>query len=119
MFGISISSAILHFVIGGFAVALASIMAEKVGGKLGGIIATMPAVYLAAVIALTIDHEGDELIKMSMHLSTGAIVGIISCILTVFFTSIFIYKKDYKSSTVFAILCWLVISVAIFVVRHI
>ena len=47
MFGISISSAILHFVIGGLAVAIASIMAEKVGGKMGGIIATMPAVYLA------------------------------------------------------------------------
>lgn len=58
VFGISISSAILHFVIGGFAVALASIMADKVGGKLGGIIATMPAVYLAAIIALAIDHKG-------------------------------------------------------------
>lgn len=55
MFGISISSAILHFVIGGLAVAIASIMAEKVGGKMGGIIATMPAVYLAAIIALAID----------------------------------------------------------------
>ncbi|SUK39753.1 Permease [Staphylococcus aureus] len=39
----SIGSAILHFVIGGIAVALASIIADKVGGKLGGIIATMPA----------------------------------------------------------------------------
>lgn len=96
MFGISISSAILHFVIGGFAVALASIMAEKVGGKLGGIIATMPAVYLAAVIALTIDHEGDELIKMSMHLSTGAIVGIISCILTVFLPQFLFIRKTIK-----------------------
>ena len=46
MFGISISSAILHFVIGGLAVALASVMADKVGGKLGGIIATMPAALL-------------------------------------------------------------------------
>ena len=106
VFGISISSAILHFVIGGFAVALASIMADKVGGKLGGIIATMPAVYLAAIIALAIDH-------------TGAIVGIVSCIVTVFFTSIFIGKKNYRSGTVFAILCWFVISVAIFLVRHI
>ena len=56
MFGISISSAILHFVIGGLAVAIASIMAEKVGGKMGGIIATMPAVYLAAIIALSLIH---------------------------------------------------------------
>ncbi|MDU3980432.1 MAG: DUF3147 family protein, partial [Staphylococcus epidermidis] len=83
----------------------------KVGGKLGGIIATMPAVYLAAIIALAIDHKGQQLIQMSIHLSTGAIVGIISCIVTVFFTSI--------SGTVFAILCWFVISVAIFLVRHI
>lgn len=30
----SIGSAILHFVIGGIAVALASIIADKVGGKL-------------------------------------------------------------------------------------
>ena len=119
MFGISISSAILHFVIGGFAVALASIMADKVGGKLGGIIATMPAVYLAAIIALAIDHKGQQLIQMSIHLSTGALVGIISCIVTVFFTSIFIGKKNYRSGTVFAILCWFVISVAIFLVRHI
>ena len=116
VFGISISSAILHFVIGGFAVALASIMADKVGGKLGGIIATMPAVYLAAIIALAIDHKGQQLIQMSIHLSTGAIV---SCIVTVFFTSIFIGKKNYRSGTVFAILCWFVISVAIFLVRHI
>ncbi len=42
----SIGSAILHFVIGGIAVALASIIADKVGGKLGGIIATMPAAFL-------------------------------------------------------------------------
>ena len=41
---------------------------------------------------------------MSIHLSTGAIVGIVSCIVTVFFTSIFIGKKNYRSGTVFAIL---------------
>ena len=94
-------------------------MADKVGGKLGGIIATMPAVYLAAIIALAIDHKGQQLIQMSIHLSTGAIVGIVSCIVTVFFTSIFIGKKNYRSGTVFAIFCWFVISVAIFLVRHI
>ncbi|RQN19592.1 DUF3147 family protein, partial [Paraburkholderia tropica] len=42
-----------------------------------------------------------------------------SCIVTVFFTSIFIGKKNYRSGTVFAILCWFVISVVIFLVRHI
>ena len=94
-------------------------IADKVGGKLGGIIATMPAVYLAAVIALAIDHRGHQLIQMSIHLSTGAVVGIVSCIITVFLTSLFIGKRNYKSGTIFAIVCWLVISVAIFVVKHI
>lgn len=80
----SIGSAILHFVIGGIAVALASIIADKVGGKLGGIIATMPAVFLAAIIALALDHRGTQLVEMSMNLSTGAIVGILSCINCIF-----------------------------------
>ncbi|WP_141707929.1 DUF3147 family protein, partial [Staphylococcus aureus] len=34
---VSVRSAIRHFVIGGIAVALASIMADKVSGKVGGI----------------------------------------------------------------------------------
>ena len=71
-------------------------MAEKVGGKMGGIIATMPAVYLAAIIALAIDHRGERLIQMSIHLSSGAIIGIISCIITVLITSLYISKRDYK-----------------------
>ena len=115
----SISSAILDFVIGGFAVAFASIMSEKIGGKLGGIIATLPAVYLAAIIALAIDHRGEELVKMSMHLSTGAIIGIASCILTVALTSIYISKKGYVKGSIFALVCWFIISVAIFLVKHI
>ena len=44
----------------------------------------MPAVFLAAIIALALDHRGTQLVEMSMNLSTGAIVGILSCILTVF-----------------------------------
>ncbi|NGQ46178.1 DUF3147 family protein, partial [Staphylococcus aureus] len=113
----SIGSAILHFVIGGIAVALASIIADKVGGKLGGIIATMPAVFLAAIIALALDHRGTQLVEMSMNLSTGAIVGILSCILTVFLTSLYIKHKGYRKGAIFTVVCWFVISLAIFSIR--
>lgn len=106
----SIGSAILHFVIGGIAVALASIIADKVGGKLGGIIATMPAVFLAAIIALALDRRGTQLVEMSMNLSTGAIVGILSCILTVFLTSLYIKHKGYRKGAIFTVVCWFVIS---------
>lgn len=115
---VSIGSAILHFVIGGIAVALASIIADKVGGKLGGIIATMPAVFLAAIIALALDHRGTQLVEMSMNLSTGAIVGILSCILTVFLTSLYIKHKGYRKGAIFTVVCWFVISLAIFSIRH-
>ena len=114
----SIGSAILHFVIGGIAVALASIIADKVGGKLGGIIATMPAVFLAAIIALALDHRGTQLVEMSMNLSTGAIVGILSCILTVFLTSLYIKHKGSRKGAIFTVVCWFVISLAIFSIRH-
>ncbi|HCW7344426.1 TPA: DUF3147 family protein [Staphylococcus aureus] len=110
----SIGSAILHFVIGGIAVALASIIADKVGG----IIATMPAVFLAAIIALALDHRGTQLVEMSMNLSTGAIVGILSCILTVFLTSLYIKHKGYRKGAIFTVVCWFVISLAIFSIRH-
>lgn len=114
----SIGSAILHFVIGGIAVALASIIADKVGGKLGGIIATMPAVFLAAIIALALDHRGTQLVEMSMNLSTGAIVGILSCILTVFLASLYIKHKGYRKGAIFTVVCWFVIFLAIFSIRH-
>lgn len=106
------------FCIGGIAVALASIIADKVGGKLGGIIATMPAVFLAAIIALALDHRGTQLVEMSMNLSTGAIVGILSCILTVFLTSLYIKHKGYRKGAIFTVVCWFVISLAIFSIRH-
>ena len=56
---------------------------------------------------------------MSMHLSTGAIIGIASCILTVALTSIYISKKGYVKGSIFALVCWFIISVAIFLVKHI
>ncbi|HFQ4723213.1 MAG: DUF3147 family protein [Staphylococcus aureus] len=84
----SIGSAILHFVIGGIAVALA------------------------------LDHRGTQLVEMSMNLSTGAIVGILSCILTVFLTSLYIKHKGYRKGAIFTVVCWFVISLAIFSIRH-
>ncbi len=77
----SIGSAILHFVIGGIAVALASIIADKVGGKLGGIIATMPAVFLAAIIALALDHRGTQ---FSGDVDESSVLGQLSVFCLVF-----------------------------------
>ncbi|MGU3126671.1 DUF3147 family protein [Staphylococcus aureus] len=57
-------------------------MSDKVRGSLGGI-SYYAACFFAAIIALALDHRGTQLVEMSMNLSTGAIVGILSCILTI------------------------------------
>ncbi|MCP6297144.1 DUF3147 family protein, partial [Klebsiella pneumoniae] len=59
-----------------------------------------------------------QLVEMSMNLSTGAIVGILSCILTVFLTSLYIKHKGYRKGAIFTVVCWFVISLAIFSIRH-
>lgn len=119
MFGISFTGLLLRFIIGGIAVTAASIIAGKVGGKLGGIIATMPAVFLAAILSLSVDHNGDELVNASMNLSSGAIMGITSCIFTVALTSIYVTKHGFKKGAAFSVGCWFVISCALFVLKNI
>lgn len=119
MFGISIAGLILRFIIGGIAVTAASIIAGKVGGKLGGIIATMPAVFLAAILSLSVDHKGSDLITASMNLSSGAVMGITSCIFTVALTSIYVTKHGFKKGTAFSVGCWFVISCALFALKNI
>ncbi|CAD7358522.1 MULTISPECIES: DUF3147 family protein [Staphylococcus] len=118
MFGISLTSILLRFLIGGFAVALASIIAGKAGGKMGGVIATMPAVFLAAIFALAIDHQGDTLVQMSIHLSSGAILGILSCIVTVGLTALYIHKHGFQKGAAFSVVCWFVLSCALFGIQH-
>lgn len=119
MFGISLSGLILRFIIGGAAVAGASIIASKVGGKIGGIFATLPAVFLAAILALSVDHHGEELVHASMNLSSGAIIGITSCILTVIFASYFVPKTGFKKGAVLSTLCWFIISCIFFALKNI
>ncbi|WP_142298238.1 DUF3147 family protein, partial [Staphylococcus aureus] len=44
--------------------------------------------------------------------------GILSCILTVFLTSLYIKHKGYRKGAIFTVVCWFVISLAIFSIRH-
>lgn len=118
MFGISIVGLLIRFVIGGIAVATASIVAGKVGGKIGGIIATMPAVFIAAMLSLSVDHKGNDLITAGMNLSSGAVMGITSCILTVAITSIYVSKHGFKKGAAFSVACWFLISCALFTIKN-
>ncbi len=73
MNGLSIAGIIIRFLFGGIAVAISSVIAKKMGGKIGGIFATFPAVYLAALLTVRLDYTGSELLGRSLTLSAYAL----------------------------------------------
>ena len=46
---------------------------QSIRPRIGGIFAAFPAVYLAVILSLYLDYRGEELIKMSVHISEGAL----------------------------------------------
>ncbi|HDA7685944.1 TPA: DUF3147 family protein [Staphylococcus aureus] len=104
-------SAILHFVIGGIAVALASIIADKVGGKLGGIIATMPAVFLVSMFITGMQY-GD---KVAVHVSRGAVFGMTGVLVCILVTWMMLHMTHmWLISIVVGFLSWFISAVCIF-----
>lgn len=119
MFGISFASLAIRFVFGGLAVALATVIASKLGGKLGGIFSTFPAVYLAALVTLAVDFRGQSLVQQSIHLSSGAVIGIIGCILSVALTAYAVRRIGFRRGAVFSVVSWFILSCIILALKHI
>lgn len=119
MFGISLTSLPIRFIFGGLAVAGATVIASKLGGKLGGIFSTFPAVYLAALVTLAVDFKGKQLVDASIHLSSGAVIGIIGCIMSVALTAIAVKRIGFRKGAIFSIGTWFIISCIILALRHI
>ncbi|GEP84447.1 Permease [Staphylococcus piscifermentans] len=119
MFGISFASLAIRFVFGGLAVALATVIASKLGGKLGGIFSTFPAVYLAALVTLAVDFRGQNLVQQSIHLSSGAVIGIIGCILSVAITAYAVRRIGFRRGAVFSVVSWFILSCIILALKHI
>ncbi|MCD8915608.1 DUF3147 family protein [Staphylococcus simulans] len=119
MFGISLVSLMIRFIFGGLAVAAATVIASKLGGKLGGIFSTFPAVYLAALVTLSVDFHGKDLVYESIHLSAGAVIGIVGCIISVALTAVAVKRIGYLKGAAFSIGCWFVLSCIILALKHI
>lgn len=97
---------LLRFLFGGTAVVLSTLVAHAFGGRIGGIFAAFPAVYLAAIISLRLEYNGDELLAVSRHLSQGALIGMIANIICAYAASHFILKQGWKMGLVYALLVW-------------
>ncbi len=116
MLNIELLPVLLRFLFGGSAVAISAIVAKKFGGRLGGVFAAFPAVYLAAILGLSIDYKGSELLLISEQLSKGALVGMLADICCALAASYLILRSGWKKGLVYSLLLWAMLAPAIYFV---
>lgn len=99
---------LLRFVLGGSAVLASTLIARALGGRIGGVFAAFPAVYLAAIISLALEYRGEELVQLSQQVSLGALIGMIADIICAVSASFLILRNGWKKGLVIALCIWLV-----------
>lgn len=114
MLSIDIFPVLLRFLFGGSAVVASTLVARSFGGRLGGIFAAFPAVYLAAVVGLSVDYEGNELLLASEQLSKGALVGMVADIFCALAASYLILRYGWKRGLIYALFLWIIIAPTIY-----
>lgn len=114
MFISDISPIVLRFLFGGSAVVASRLISQSFGGRLGGIFAAFPAVYLAAVVGLSMEYKGSELLFVSEQLSKGALVGMAADICCALAASYFILKYGWKTGLGLSLLFWAVLAPLIY-----
>lgn len=105
---------LLRFLLGGGAIVLCTLIARAFGPRIGGIFAAFPAVYLAALLSLTLDYQGEQLVEMSVHVSEGALVGMLANIICAVATSRLVLEKGWQKGLGQALLIWLVAATCIY-----
>lgn len=110
MQGITLTGLLIRFLLGGGAVVLSSLMAKRVGGRLGGVFAAFPAVFLAALLTMGIDLSGAELVGKSIVLSQGALVGTGINLVCAAAAGYLISTKGWKQGLVLSVSGWLAVS---------
>jgi len=103
-----------RFLLGGSAVVASTLAAKAFGGRIGGVFAAFPAVYLAAILSLGLDYEGSELLSLSEQVSKGALVGMVADIGCALAASSLILKYGWKSGLFRALLVWAVLAPVIY-----
>jgi uncharacterized membrane protein (GlpM family) len=117
---LSMVGMLIRFLLGGGAVLVSSLIAKKIGGRVGGIFAAFPAVYLAALVTIHFDSTGNALIQKSILLSQGAVVGMAINILCAVMAGYLCTKEGWKRGLMHSVFGWLSISMFIaFLSNHI
>jgi Protein of unknown function (DUF3147) len=104
----------LRFLFGGSTVVASTLVAKNFGGRLGGVFAAFPAVYLAAIMGLSMDYEGRELLLISRQLSSGALVGMTADVFCALAASFLILRCGWKKGLAYALSFWIIIAPVIY-----
>ena len=105
----------VRFIFGGFAVALSAAVSRLAGGRIGGVFAAFPAVFLSATITATLGLSGAEASQRAVEVSQGAIMGMFSNVVCALAASVYVRRYGTARGLVSAISVWLAVSCAIFV----
>lgn len=76
MSSINLFPVFLRFLLGESAVVVSTLAAKNSGGRLGGILGALPAVYLETVLGLSMDYKGSDLLLALEQLLKGSLVGL-------------------------------------------
>ncbi len=110
----SLTALLLRFLLGGTAVVGSTVIARSLGGKVGGIFAAFPAVYLAAIISVAMQEDSEKARLLAMVVSKGALLGMATNIVCAVISAVLIIKYGWRIGLVFALCIWTVIVVSIY-----
>ncbi|WP_127530254.1 DUF3147 family protein [Paenibacillus kobensis] len=113
MVHISLIGILLRFILGGGAVVAASVISKRAGGSIGGIFAAFPAVFLAAMLTIRLDHSGSDLILRSIDLSQGALIGMGINVICALAVGALCASRGWKKGLSLSVCGWLIVSVTI------
>jgi len=105
---LSFSGMIIRFFLGGAAVVLSTLIARRLGGRVGGIFAAFPAVYLAAILTVGLGLPDKQVLASAMSVSKGALIGMIADIVCALAASFFILRVGWKKGLFYALDIWLI-----------
>lgn len=118
MVKLSLFGILLRFSLGGGAVAAAYIMGRFFGGRIGGIFAAFPAVYLAAVVSVGTGGPLAEGAGRVLQVSRGALVGMTANVFCALAAAYLIPRTGWRRGLVLALVCWLVAVSAVLQLAH-
>lgn len=112
---ISFIPVLIRFICGGSAVLASTLLARAFGGRIGGIFAAFPAVYLAAILSLSLEYQGSELLEISQHVSHGALIGMAANIICAIAASKLILSKGWVKGLNLSLIIWTIAATGIYI----